>query len=66
MLAFLWILSSVGVAYGAKISGRNAFAWFVIALCATPLLGSVALITANRYGCKKSYLPFTVRFTAGA
>jgi hypothetical protein len=50
MLAFLWILASVGVAYGAKVSGRKPFAWFVIAMFATPLLGSVALIMANRYG----------------
>ena len=50
MLAFLWILASIGVAYGAKVSGRNAFAWFVIAIFATPMLGSVALIMANRYG----------------
>ena len=50
MLAFLWILAAMGVAYGAKISGRNAFAWFVVAIIATPLLGSAALITANRRG----------------
>lgn len=50
MLAFLWILAAIGVAYGAKISGRNAIAWFVIAMVATPLLGSAALIAANRYG----------------
>ena len=50
MLVFFWILMSMGVSYGAKISGRDAFAWFVIAIVATPLLGSAALITANRYG----------------
>jgi hypothetical protein len=50
MIAFLWILASLGVAYGAKVSGRSAFAWFIIAMAATPLLGSAALITANRYG----------------
>ena len=50
MLIFFWILTSLGVAYGAKISGRNAFAWFIIAIAATPLLGSAALITANRRG----------------
>jgi hypothetical protein len=52
MLVFFWILFAMGVAYGAKISGRNTFLWFVISMALSPLVGSAALIAANRYGLR--------------
>ena len=52
MLVFFWILGAMGVAYGAKISARNAFAWFVLSLVITPMGGSVLLIAANRFGIR--------------
>jgi hypothetical protein len=48
MFIFFWILASMGVAYGAKISGRNAFWWFVLAIALSPLIGAAALWIINR------------------
>ena len=50
MLIFLWLLASMGVAYWAKLDGRNAFWWFTVAAICSPLLGSVALWACDRYG----------------
>ena len=52
MFVFLWILASMGVAYGAKISLRQPLAWFVIAAILSPLVGSVLLWSANRWGIR--------------
>ncbi|HXS05950.1 MAG TPA: hypothetical protein VN723_04105 [Rhizomicrobium sp.] len=52
MFVFIWILASMGVAYGAKISLRQPFPWFVIAAILSPLVGSVLLWTANRWGVR--------------
>ena len=52
MFAFIWILASMGVAYGAKLSLRHPFGWFVIAALLSPLVGSVLLWGANRWGIR--------------
>jgi hypothetical protein len=52
MLVFLWTLFAMGVAFGAKSAGRNAFFWFVLSMALSPLAGSIALIAANRYGVR--------------
>jgi hypothetical protein len=49
MLPFLWILMSMGVGYAAKICGRAPFLWFMLAMLASPLIGSLALWAAKRY-----------------
>ena len=50
MFIFLWILLSIGVAFGARQSKRNPGLWFTVSVVLSPLVGSVALIAANRYG----------------
>jgi hypothetical protein len=50
VLGFLWLLGAIGVAYGAKLSGRGPWAWFVVGVALTPLGGSLALMAANRLG----------------
>jgi hypothetical protein len=52
MFIFLWILGSIGVAYAAKLSLRHAFWWFVIAVAASPLFGSILLWAANRWNVR--------------
>jgi hypothetical protein len=50
MFIFLWLLASMGVAYWAKLDGRSPSFWFAVAVLLSPLLGSVALWAADRYG----------------
>lgn len=50
MLAFFWILGALGVAYGAKLSGRGTWPWFMVGVALTPIGGSLALMAANRLG----------------
>jgi hypothetical protein len=52
MLVFLWILASIGVAYGAKITGRHPFWWFMVSIILTPLVGSVLLWVVNRWNIR--------------
>jgi hypothetical protein len=52
MFAFFWILAAMGVAYWAKLHGRNPGFWFVFAMLLSPLVGSVALWAADRYGIR--------------
>ena len=56
MLVFFWLLGAMGVAYGAKISARNAFGWFLLSMAISPLGGSILLILANRYGVRLANL----------
>jgi hypothetical protein len=56
MFVFIWILASMGVAYGAKISLRQPFSWFVIAAILSPLVGSALLWAANRWGIRLNNL----------
>ncbi len=49
MWAFLWILGAMGVAYWAKMSGRNGWLWFALAVVLSPLGGSVALYAVDRF-----------------
>jgi hypothetical protein len=52
MFVFVWILMSIGVAYAAKLSLRHAFWWFMIAAILSPLVGSILLWGANRWGIR--------------
>lgn len=52
MFVFLWILASMGVAYAAKLSLRHPFGWFIIAAALSPLVGSLLLWGANRWGIR--------------
>ena len=49
MFLFLWILGAMGVAYWARLGGRNPVPWFVVALALTPLGGSILLMMADRW-----------------
>jgi hypothetical protein len=50
MLVFLYFLAAMGLAYWAKLHGRNAALWFVVSVAITPLGGSLALMVADRVG----------------
>jgi hypothetical protein len=50
MMVFLYLLAAMGLAYWAKIHGRNAGLWFVISVLITPLGGSLALMVVDRIG----------------
>ena len=52
MLAFLWILAAMGVAYAAKLSARLPFLWFLLSVILSPLVGSVLLWAANRWNVR--------------
>ena len=49
MIVFLWLLAAMGVAYGARLSGRKPTLWFVLGVVLTPLGGSLLLMAANRH-----------------
>jgi len=49
MFIFLYVLAAMGVAYWAKLDGRNPALWFGASLALTPLGASVALMIADRY-----------------
>ena len=49
MLVFLYMLAAMGVAYWAKLDGRNPLLWFGASLALTPLGTSIALMIADRY-----------------
>ena len=46
---FLYLLAAMGIAYWAKLGGRNPLLWFAAAVALTPLGGSIALMIADRY-----------------
>ena len=48
MIAFLWILGAIGVAWLAKQSWRAPFPWFAMSVVLTPLGGSLVLSLANQ------------------
>ena len=50
MYVFLYVLAAMGIAYWAKLVGRNPALWFAASVALTPLGGSVALMIADRYG----------------
>jgi hypothetical protein len=49
VLVFFYLLAAMGVAYWAKLDGRNPAIWFGASLALTPLGASVALMIAGRY-----------------
>ena len=49
MLAFLYLLAAIGVAYAAKLQGRKPWFWFALGVVLTPIGGSLLLMGFNRY-----------------
>ena len=50
MLLFLYFLAAIGLAYFAKLKGRNPALWGMLGVLLTPLGGSIALMLADRTG----------------
>jgi hypothetical protein len=50
VLVFLYVLAAMGVAYWAKLDGRNPMVWFGASLILSPLGGSIALMVLGRLG----------------
>jgi hypothetical protein len=50
MLLFLYVLAAMGVAYWAKLDGRNPGVWFAASLFLSPLGSSIALMLLARMG----------------
>ena len=49
MFIFLYLLAAMGVAYWAKMDGRNPAVWFAVAVVLTPLGASITLMIWDRY-----------------
>jgi len=49
MLLFFYFLSAMGIAYWAKLDGRNPTIWFAASVMLTPIGASIALMIADRY-----------------
>ncbi len=50
MYVFLYVLAAMGIAYWAKLDGRNPALWFAASVALTPLGGGVVLMIADRTG----------------
>jgi hypothetical protein len=50
VLLFLYFLAAMGLAYFAKLKGRNPLLWFGAGVVLTPLGASIALMAADRTG----------------
>ena len=50
MWIFLYLLAAMGIAYWAKLDGRNPTVWFAAAVVLTPLGASIALMAFDRFG----------------
>jgi len=46
---FLYLLAAMGVAYWAKLDGRNPTTWFAAAVMVTPLGATLGLMICDRY-----------------
>jgi hypothetical protein len=46
---FFYFLAAMGIAYWAKLDGRNPLLWFAASVALTPIGGSVALMIADKY-----------------
>jgi len=49
LYVFFYLLAAMGLAYWAKLGGRNPLIWFAASVALTPLGGSVALMIADKY-----------------
>jgi hypothetical protein len=49
MLVFFYIFAAMGIAYWAKLDGRNPAIWFTVSVVLTPLGASVGLMIADKY-----------------
>jgi hypothetical protein len=50
MIVFFYLLAAMGIAYWAKLDGRNPALWLAAAVVLTPLGASIALMIADKYG----------------
>jgi hypothetical protein len=50
MYVFFYVLAAMGIAFWAKLDGRNPAVWFAASLILTPIGGSIGLMIADRYG----------------
>jgi hypothetical protein len=50
VLVFFYLLAALGVAYWAKLDGRNPTVWLGAAIVLTPLGASIALMAFDRFG----------------
>jgi hypothetical protein len=46
---FFYLLAAMGIAYWAKLDGRNPLIWFVAGVVLTPLGASISLIIWDKY-----------------
>jgi len=60
---FFYFLSAMGIAYWAKLDGRNPTIWFAASVVLTPLGASIALMIADRY---ERWFFLTVMVAVGA
>jgi hypothetical protein len=49
MFVFFYLFAAMGVAYWAKLDGRNPAIWFAAGVVLTPIGASIALMIADRY-----------------
>ncbi len=49
MFVFFYLLAAMGIAYWAKLDGRNPAVWFAAAVVLTPIGASIALMIWDRY-----------------
>jgi len=49
MYVFFYLLAAMGIAYWAKLDGRNPTIWFAASVVLTPLGASIALMIADKY-----------------
>jgi len=49
MFLFFYLLAAMGIAYWAKLNGRNPLLWFAASVALTPLGASIALMIWGKY-----------------
>ena len=50
MFGIIWIVFSLVVAVEAKFRRRDPGVWFLVSIVASPLVGGIALVMADRRG----------------
>ena len=50
MYVFFYMLAAMGIAYWAKLDGRNPLLWFAASVVLTPLGASITLMIADKFG----------------
>ena len=49
LFVFFYLLAAMGIAYWAKLDGRNPIVWFTAGVVLTPLGASIALMIWDKY-----------------